>query len=297
VTVIDHVSSLGDGSRMPPRDDLIRARQELGVERSEGAEMPTLVGHAAVFNQWTEINSAYEGRFLERIAPGAFKKTISENRDRIRVLFQHGKDPQIGDKPLGPIRALEEDDTGLRYEVPLLDTSYNRDLIPGLDAGLYGASFRFSVLREEFQKRPERTDFNPLGLPERTVNELRMPEFGPVTFGAYANATSGLRSMTDEFRLPVPGYAGVSFANVGTADMWLRLGQPTTSSTELFSVQLQSDGDDHRDDTEPEHDAEVRLEPEPQATTPDVEPEPNATTRSERDLFWFAPNPALKGAK
>jgi hypothetical protein len=82
--------------------------------------------------------------------------------------------------------------------VPLIDTSYNRDLLPGLEAGLYGASFRFRVIKEEFDKEPERSKHNPEGIPERTVQELQLYEFGPVTFPAYAGATAGVRSMTDE---------------------------------------------------------------------------------------------------
>jgi phage head maturation protease len=78
--------------------------------------MPTMHGHFAVFNRWTEINSWFEGNFLERIAPGAFKKTFREKTPK--VLFQHGQDPQIGDKPLGPIESLAEDETGAAYEVP-----------------------------------------------------------------------------------------------------------------------------------------------------------------------------------
>lgn len=194
-----------------PRDNLFRAAEphyELRAD-NDGA-MPTLHGHFAVFNQWTEINSVYEGRFLERIAPGAFKKTIRENRGNVKVLFQHGRDPQIGDKPLGPINTLREDgDIGVAYEVPLLDTSYNRDLIPGLEAGLYGASFRFSVVREEINDKPRRTKTNPDGLPERTVTELRLAELGPVTFPAYTGATAGVRSLTDEFR-PTEGIAPAS---------------------------------------------------------------------------------------
>jgi phage head maturation protease len=88
-----------------------------------------------------------EGHFLERVAPGAFANTIRENRDRIRCLFHHGRDPHIGNAVLGLIRTLEPDTT--RYEVDLLDVDYNRRLIPGLKAGLYGASFRFSTIRDE----------------------------------------------------------------------------------------------------------------------------------------------------
>lgn len=182
----------------PPRDDLVRAVPP-GVEiRSSDDGGPTVMaGHFSVFNQWTRIDSSWEGRFLERIAPGAFTKAFRESTPK--VLFQHGKDPQIGDKPLGTIRSLTEDGNGAAYEVELLDTAYVRDLVPGLKAGLYGASFRFSVVKEDFNKSPARSAHNPEGLPERTVLEARVPEFGPVTFPAYAGATAGIRSMTDEF--------------------------------------------------------------------------------------------------
>lgn len=168
---------------------------------ADGQRGPGITGHFAVFNQWTEINSLWEGNFLERIAPGAFKKTFRENRSGMRVLFQHGRDPQVADKPLGPIEDLSEDDFGARYDVALVDTSYNRDLIPGLQAGLYGASFRFNVQREELVMEPKPSDYNPSGLPERTIREARVSEFGPVTFPAYAGATAGMRSLTDEFLL------------------------------------------------------------------------------------------------
>ena len=188
----------------PPRDNLVRAvypAVELRANESDPEALPVLEGHFSKFNEWTEIDSVYEGRFLERIAPGAFKRTIKNNLERIRVLFQHGQDPQIGDKPLGPIEELEEDEQGARYKVPLLDTSYNRDLIPGLKAGLYGSSFRFSVVKEELNTKAKRSAHNPDGLPERTIQEARLFEFGPVTFPAYAGATAGVRSLTDAYTL------------------------------------------------------------------------------------------------
>jgi HK97 family phage prohead protease len=147
-----------DKIAQPPKENLVRAvYPAVELRASEDPEAtPVLEGHFAKFNEWTEIDSVWEGRFMERIAPGAFRKTFAENRERIRPLFQHGQDPQVGDKPLGPITELEEDDQGARYKVDLLDTSYNRDLIPGLKAGLYGSSFRFSVVKEDFDPfRPQ----------------------------------------------------------------------------------------------------------------------------------------------
>lgn len=189
----------------PPRDILLRASRSGCELRSadaggDPAEGPLMFGHFAVFNEWTEINSMFEGNFLERISPGAFKKTFRDQREEMRVLFQHGFDYQIGDKPLGPIQELREDDEGAYYEVPLLDAGYVRDeIMPGLEAGLYGASFRFRVMREEFVEEPGVSDDNPQGLPERTIKEMLVREFGPVTFPAYPSATAGVRSLTDEF--------------------------------------------------------------------------------------------------
>ena len=162
-----------------------------------GGDGKTLFGHFGVFNRWTEIDSIFEGRFLERIAPGAFLRTFHEDRDAMRVLFQHGRDPVVGDKPLGPIVTLREDEVGGYYESPLLDTGYNAELLPGLRAGVYGASFRFQVMREEVVDKPERSEYNPDALPERTIKEVTLFEFGPVTFPAYQEATTGVRSLTD----------------------------------------------------------------------------------------------------
>lgn len=161
--------------------------------------MSTMTGHFSAFDTWYEIDSWFEGRFLERVARGAYKKTMRENRDSMKVLYDHGMDFQIGNKVLGPIEVLREDDIGAYYEVPLLDTTYNRDLLPGLRVGVYGASMRFRVIREEWHDEPGASEHNPDGLPERTIKETRVFEFGPVTFPANPGGTASARSLTDDF--------------------------------------------------------------------------------------------------
>ena len=182
-----------------PKDNLFRGVLPFEFTRSEDKTGDGhLVGHFAVFNRWAKIDSFFEGTFMERIAPGAFKKTIKERADKIRVLFQHGRDPQIGDKPIGTIESLSEDDQGTAYDVKMFDAGYVRELLPGLQANQYGASFRMQVLHEELDAEPEPHEDNPEGLPERTIKEIRLYEFGPVTFPAYDEATAGIRSLTDE---------------------------------------------------------------------------------------------------
>jgi len=192
------ISQVQPNSR-PPRDNLVRSAARPEMRDVNGFALPVLSGHLAVFNEWTEIDSMWEGRFMERLAPGSFKKTISESKAHMKVTFNHGTDPALGDKVLGPIEVLKEDADGVYYEVPLFDTSYNRDLEPGLRAGVYGASFRFRVMKEDVVPRPQPSDYNPEGLPERTIREVSMAEFGPVTFPAYASATAGVRSLTDDY--------------------------------------------------------------------------------------------------
>ena len=203
---IDASAEAGVSVPAPPRENIVRAlmpgisfraADPSAADAPNDGRLGTLTGHFAVFNEWTEINSIWEGNFLERIAPGAFKKTFRERTPK--VLFQHGGDPVVGDKPLGSIDALREDDVGGYYEAALIDTSYNRDLLPGLERGLYGASFRFRVIREDIDEEPGTSDTNPRGLPERTIREAQVMEFGPVTFPAYAGATAGVRSMTDDY--------------------------------------------------------------------------------------------------
>jgi HK97 family phage prohead protease len=216
----------------PPRDDLVRTTSTFELKRSEGSDMPILSGTAAVFGEWTEIRSNYEGHFFERFMPGSFKKTISENRSKIRCLFHHGQDPSIGFKPLGPITRLAEENGGLRYDVQLLDTDYNRQLIPGLEAGLYGSSFRFGVVQKNDVRTPERSAWNPKRILQRTITDAYLRELGPTPLPAYAGTSAGVRSLTDEFVL----------ARFPTEELLRRLlgtEQPTRADIESVSILTQ----------------------------------------------------------
>jgi HK97 family phage prohead protease len=184
--------------------DLVRnlsARLEIRAIGSGDGSLGTMTGYFSVFDSWYEVDSFWEGLFLERVAPGAFAQTIAEDMPGMRVLFDHGFDPQIGNKVLGPIESLSEDATGPLYAVPLFDTSYNRDLLPGLraDPSVYGSSFRFRVMEESWVDEPEVSDDNPKALPERTITRAKVMEFGPVTFPANPEATAQMNSATDQF--------------------------------------------------------------------------------------------------
>lgn len=190
-----------------PTESLVRAwngDRAISLRSAGGDEGDgnTLAGHFAVFDRWTEIDSPYEGHFLERVASSAFERAFATQRERVKVLFSHGKDPSIGNKPIGVPTVMENRDGGAYYEVDLFgESSFVADLKPGLRAGVYGASFRFGVPKdgELWNDKPERGAHNPTGLPERTLTSVDLYEFGPTPWGAYPEASAGLRSLTDDF--------------------------------------------------------------------------------------------------
>jgi HK97 family phage prohead protease len=182
-----------------PDLDVVRSGGGMELQPAQDGTLGTLTGRFSEFGRWYRVSSKMEGDFLERVTPGATADTIRDNRDSMRVLFDHGMDAQIGNKVLGPIDVLEEKSDGPHYEVPLFDTSYNRDLLPGLKAGVYGASMRMRVTGDKWDDKPARSGDNPDGLPERTITAMKVLEFGPVTFPANPGASAGVRSGTDEF--------------------------------------------------------------------------------------------------
>lgn len=267
----------------PPRDGLVRSVADVRAE-AKGDGM-TLTGHFAKFNEWTEINSAWEGNFMERVAPGAFAKTFRETTPK--VLLNHGADPVLADKPLGRIRSLKEDAKGASYEVDLYD-GIDPLVMSGLRDGAYGASFRFRTVKEELVEDPEPSESNPRGLPERTIQEAQVLEFGPVTFPAYEGATAGVRSLTDD-------YFTERFA----------LDEPERLEALLASVQERQAAATEDEESE----EEVRDEPVPGADESHSdesalsegaepthsEPESRATTKTESaDEFWSALDPNHK---
>lgn len=157
------------------------------------------------FNSWYRIDSFWEGSFLERTVPGTFKRAMNAHMDaktpQIRSMFNHGMDMQIDQKLLGDVLDAREEADSPVITVALWDTSYNRDLLPGLRSGAYGSSFQFSVVRDSWEYEPEASDDNPDALPERTLQEVRVPEAGPVTWPANPAATAGMRCLsgTDSF--------------------------------------------------------------------------------------------------
>lgn len=152
--------------------------------RAEGDTGLIAYGYAAKFN----VNSSNLGGFVERVAPGAFTKTLQEAD--IRALFNHDQSLLLGRNRAGTLR-LQEDEVGLAYEIDLPDTSLGRDVATHLERGdLTGSSFGFRVIDDEWGE----TDS---GFPMRTLKQVALRDVGPVVFPAYSDSESALRGLAE----------------------------------------------------------------------------------------------------
>ena len=185
--------------QLPRVGDIYRAVfPSLEVIDRDGDEEPvTLTMRFALFNRWTEIDSPFEGHFMERVAPGAFTKSIKENLANVRAVLSHGKDPSMGNTVLGKIDSIEEEPDAAVGNVSLF-RSLPGLLLDGLRAGVYGASFRGDPVKTGYEYTPGQSEHNPEGLPEVTRQEIRLRDIGPTPFAAYTETTAMVRCDTDE---------------------------------------------------------------------------------------------------
>lgn len=177
--------------RLPEARDAVPGTE--GVEAQEGR---TLVGYPIVFNTWTEINS-WDGPFMERVAPGAADKTLAARSDKVQLMFNHGFDFALEQTPIGRHLVFTPDAEGVWNEAALVDRGVHEkiDLVADLIrmGAIFGQSFRFSVMADSWRDKPDPSEENPRGLPERTIEEFRLYESGPVTYPAYEATSVSLR--------------------------------------------------------------------------------------------------------
>lgn len=166
--------------------ELERRHHTTGFEvRAADDKSPgTLTGYAAVFDKWSENL----GGFREIIRKGAFKNSLEEGAD-VRALVGHDTARIIG-RASAQTLSIEEDDTGLRVEIDLPNTTEGRDLAESVRRGdIDGMSFGFNVTSD-------RWTFSDDGEPdERELLGIELFEVSAVTFPAYPDTTLAKRSL------------------------------------------------------------------------------------------------------
>lgn len=155
---------------MPPEIE----RRFLTAPKVEGGQ---LVGLAAPYNSETRI-----GEFRERIAPGAFARTLLDRRD-VLALADHDSTRVLGRTGSGTL-TLRDTAKGLEYALSLPATTVGSDLRELAARGdLGGVSIGFRSLRDSWEG-----DL-------RTLEEVELHEISIVqAWPAYPDTTIALRS-------------------------------------------------------------------------------------------------------
>ena len=170
----------------------------LAIEKrsaEDGTEREWISGYAAKFG----VLSLDLGEYAERLHPEAFS-IVAERRGRrepleTRALWNH--DPNFPLARYPKTLRLSVDDAGLRYEFPVPDTTYGRDLAANIRDGIVlGSSFSFTTPPGGVTYDVEN------GRSVRTVMRIdSLIDVGPVTFPAYPEAeVEVVKRSFDEFR-------------------------------------------------------------------------------------------------
>jgi|LakMenE01Jun11ns_1017448.scaffolds.fasta_scaffold9925791_2 hypothetical protein len=129
-----------------------------------------LSGYAAVFN-----DSSVPLPFKESIAPGAFRKTLSETPD-VRLLVNHSGLPLARTKN-GTLN-LTEDDRGLYFSAELADTQESRDIHTLIARGdVDQMSFAFRVIRQKWSEDRSRRVLTEVSLSDGDVSVVTYPAY------------------------------------------------------------------------------------------------------------------------
>jgi HK97 family phage prohead protease len=129
-----------------------------------------LSGYAAVFNE-----SSVPLPFKESIAPGAFRKTLSETPD-VRLLINHEGLPLARTKN-GTLK-LTEDERGLLIDAELADTTEGRDIYKLVERGdVDQMSFAFRVIRQKWSEDRTRRVLTEVSLSDGDVSVVTYPAY------------------------------------------------------------------------------------------------------------------------
>jgi len=129
-----------------------------------------LSGYAAVFNE-----SSVPLPFKESIAPGAFRKTLSETPD-VRLLINHEGLPLARTKN-GTLK-LTEDERGLLIDAELADTTEGRDIYKLVERGdVDQMSFAFRVIRQKWSEDRSRRVLTEVSLSDGDVSVVTYPAY------------------------------------------------------------------------------------------------------------------------
>lgn len=158
--------------------------------RTTGMSGRTISGYAAKYGIPTTIASAKGQRFVEVLAPGAFRDSIGRGDDCV-CLLNHNSDRPLGRASTGTLR-VSEDFIGLAFECDLPDSA--DDVLEAIQRGdIRAMSFQFSNAEDDWDT-DEDPDDRSKRMPRRTIRTLRLHDVSPVVFPAYPHTVVNARA-------------------------------------------------------------------------------------------------------
>ncbi|MEK4492967.1 HK97 family phage prohead protease [Paenibacillus sp. FSL L8-0493] len=163
------------------------AKIEVRSTEGEGkSQTQTIGGYVVKFNQRSQL---IWGEFYERVAKGAFSRSLSENV--IKAFWNHRSDFVLGSTKPGTLRLLE-DDVGLSFEIDLPNNTWGNDAYESVRRGdVDGVSFGFYVRSNgdawEYIKEED--------VYIRTLLDINLFEVSPTPFPAYLDSEVDQRSI------------------------------------------------------------------------------------------------------
>lgn len=152
---------------------------------SAAGDSPVIEGYAAVFNEL----SLDLGGFRERIAPGAFARSLGDGAD-VRALWDHDPKYVLGRNRAGTL-ALGEDERGLSVAIRPPGTGWAMDLVESMRRGdVDQMSFGFYVREDEWRDED--------GVLVRVLRDVDLFDVSVVTFPAYVQTSAEARRMAGE---------------------------------------------------------------------------------------------------
>lgn len=158
---------------------------DLDVSRAD-SDQREIVAYAAVFDTPAEIHD-HDGHYWETIDRTAFNRTIEQRGDKIKVLFNHGRDVfgMPSDRfalPIGKPLEMRPDARGLLTRTRISKTELGDEVLElARDGVITGFSFRARALQS---KPGTAVD----GLKSIHRSEFALTEYGPGVFVAYDQA-------------------------------------------------------------------------------------------------------------
>nr|DAU86926.1 MAG TPA: prohead serine protease [Caudoviricetes sp.] len=161
-------------------------RRVISVEkfqtREEGGKR-YLDGYYSVFNEPYEVFPGW----IEEIAPGAFSRTLRENKD-VKVLWNHDSNIVLGSTE-NRTASLQEDERGLHGPVEINEEDQDaKNAYARVNRGdVRGCSFGFDV-------RAMEESWDDDGIYRTRLTDVELYEVSPCTFPAYAQTSISARN-------------------------------------------------------------------------------------------------------